>query len=71
MKTEKKLPGRPRKKDALTTVIPVAISRDTADLLDRWAKTNAISRSAAVRILLDTGLAEFAAKTAGQKKPKK
>jgi len=69
---KKKSPGRPRKSDALTSVIPVAISKGTAELLDRWAKTNGISRSAAVRMLLDTGLAEFAAKAAeaGKGKPR-
>jgi hypothetical protein len=62
----KKARGRPRKKDALTTVIPIAISKDSAELLDRWAKANDLSRSAAVRMLVENGLVEFAASAAGR-----
>jgi hypothetical protein len=47
--------------------LAVAFFGDTAELLDRWAKTNGISRSAAVRMLIEAGLVDFASKAAGAK----
>jgi hypothetical protein len=50
--------GRPRKDDAATTIVPVQLSKATVANLDRWSKDNAIgSRSGAIRLLVETGLA--------------
>ncbi len=50
-------PGRPRKPDAATTLVPVQLSKATAKDLDRWAKETGIgSRSGAARALIESGL---------------
>jgi hypothetical protein len=55
-KSKKKV-GRPRKVDALTTLVPVQLSKATAKALDAWAKESGIgSRSGAARALIEAGL---------------
>jgi metal-responsive CopG/Arc/MetJ family transcriptional regulator len=49
--------GRPRKTDALTTTIPVALSAALAERIDRWAAEHNIeTRSGAVRALVEDAL---------------
>jgi hypothetical protein len=65
---KKRTRGRPRKEDALTTIVPVALSAAQAEQLDAWAEANAIaSRSGAARALIEAGLAAAAKRT---RKPK-
>jgi hypothetical protein len=59
--------GRPRKLDALTTIVPVALSAALADKLDAWAEANAMaSRSSAARSLIERGLAAPAPRRKGK-----
>jgi metal-responsive CopG/Arc/MetJ family transcriptional regulator len=55
---KKRGPGRPRKPDAATTLVPVQLSKATVERLDQWAKANTISsRSGAARALIERALA--------------
>jgi Ribbon-helix-helix protein, copG family len=47
---KKRTPGRPRKPDAATTTVAVALSKDLVDKLDAWRKREGVkTRSAAIR----------------------
>lgn len=53
----KRAPGRPRKEDAIRTVVAVALSPSMAERLADWMKKNGItSKSEAGRILIERGL---------------
>jgi hypothetical protein len=61
-KIEKRGRGRPRKPDALTTVLPVMLSEGIIERIDEWAMKNEVeSRGAAARALIEAGLAGAAA----------
>jgi hypothetical protein len=55
--TKKRGPGRPRKPDAATSTVPVALSKDLIAMLDEWRKREGVnSRSAAIRRFVEEGL---------------
>ena len=56
-KVEKRGRGRPRKPDALTTVLPVMLSEGIIERIDEWARENEMSRGSAARALIEAGLA--------------
>jgi hypothetical protein len=66
-KIEKRGRGRPRKPDALTTVLPVMLSEGIIERIDEWAMKNEVeSRGAAARALIEAGLAAAPKRTKGK-----
>ncbi len=64
--------GRPRKTDALTTTIPVALSAALAERIDQWAGENGIeTRSGAVRALIEDALDRAEKRAAAPKRTRK
>jgi predicted transcriptional regulator len=63
--------GRPRKPDALTTLVPVQLSAALAERLDAWAKVKGIdSRSGAARALIEESLDRAEKRAAAPKRGK-
>lgn len=53
---QKKKMGRPRKPGGAATVVPVRIAPDVLILLDAYAQRAGVTRSEAVRQLIEAGL---------------
>jgi hypothetical protein len=65
--TKKRGRGRPRKDDAIRTVVAVALSPTSAERLANWMKENGIvSKSEAGRVLLEESLDRAEKRTAAK-----
>jgi hypothetical protein len=53
-------PGRPLEPHAARKVVPVRLSEQAFETLDRWATSENIKRSEAIRRLVEDGLAKLA-----------
>jgi len=54
--TKKRGRGRPRKKNAATQRVPVALSNDLLAALDQWCEDLGVRRSAAIRRFVEEAL---------------
>jgi hypothetical protein len=70
--TKKRGRGRPRKEDAIRTVVAIALSPSSAQRLASWMEENGIvSKSEAGRILLEESLDRAERRAAAPKRTRK